>query len=162
MRTFSRLVATSLVVIGLGACAGSGLEGIGPKEGVGTLVGAGTGALIGSQIGGGRGQLVATSLGTLLGGYLGNQAGRSLDRADQIYAGQAQLQSLEFAPSGAATSWRNPDTGNYGEVVPMPAYQGPSGAYCREFRHNVYIGGQKEPIYGTACRQPDGQWQLMH
>ena len=54
------------------------VEGVGKRY----RLGAGTGALIGAQFGHGGGQLVATSVGTLLGAYLGNEAGKSLDRAD--------------------------------------------------------------------------------
>jgi surface antigen len=152
------LIATIGMTLGLGACAG--YQG-GPKEGVGTLLGAGTGALIGSQIGDGRGQLVATSVGTLVGGYIGNQAGKSLDRADAVYAGRAQLQSLEYAPTGRETAWRNPDNGHYGSVTPTYTYQQESGGYCRDYTHEVYMDGRVEYVDGTACRRDDGRWEAV-
>jgi surface antigen len=36
-----------------------------------------------------------------------------------------------------------------------------SGKYCREFQQTVTIGGKTEQAYGTACRQPDGSWQIV-
>lgn len=36
-----------------------------------------------------------------------------------------------------------------------------TGRYCREFRHEVSIGGKKEQAYGTACRQADGSWEVI-
>jgi surface antigen len=154
-----RLVGSVLLSLALVGCAGSDL---GPKQTVGTLVGAGTGALIGAQIGHGRGRLVATSVGTLLGAYLGNEAGKSLDRADQLYAGRAEYHALEYTPAGSSTPWRNPDTGHYGSVTPIETYGTAGGDYCREFQHRAEIGGRTQSVYGTACRTPDGQWRAVY
>jgi surface antigen len=159
MQSLPRLAAMALAALGLVGCANSDL---GPKQTVGTLVGAGTGAFIGSHIGRGTGRLVATSVGTLLGAYLGNAAGKSLDRADQLYASRAEYEALEYTPSGSSTPWRNPDTGHYGSITPIETYETASGQYCREFQHQAQIGGRTRDVYGTACRTPDGQWQAVH
>jgi surface antigen len=159
MQSLPRLAAIALVALALVGCANSDL---GPKQTVGTLVGAGTGALIGTQIGRGRGQLIATSVGTLLGAYLGNEAGKSLDRADRLYASRAEYEALEYTPSGGSTPWRNPDTGHYGSVTPIETYESAGGQYCREFQHQAQIGGRTRDVYGTACRTPDGQWQAAY
>ena len=84
----------------------------------------------------------------------------SLDRADRIYASRAVSHSLEHESSGNATAWRNPDSGNAGEVTPTRTYQTPTGGYCREYQHAVTVGGKSETAYGTACRQPDGSWKI--
>jgi hypothetical protein len=34
-------------------------------------------------------------------------------------------------------------------------------SYCREYTRSVYIGGQREEAYGTACMQPDGSWMIV-
>ena len=159
MNRLSRLFAASLALLTLGACA---TDQIATKQGMGTLIGAGTGALIGSQIGDGRGQLVATSIGTLVGAYVGNQAGQSLDRADALHASRAHHKSLEYTPAGTTTAWVNPDTGHTGSVTPTRTYTSSSGDYCREFQHKVQIGGETEHMYGTACREPDGSWQVVN
>ncbi|MGB5177274.1 MAG: hypothetical protein WBP44_00955 [Gammaproteobacteria bacterium] len=36
-----------------------------------------------------------------------------------------------------------------------------SGRYCREFQHEITIGGKGEQGYGIACRQPDGNWEVV-
>lgn len=36
-----------------------------------------------------------------------------------------------------------------------------TGRYCREFQQEVRIGGNKERAYGTACRNPDGSWEVV-
>ena len=32
---------------------------------------------------------------------------------------------------------------------------------CEEYTKLVSIGGESQTIYGTACRQPDGTWDIM-
>jgi len=142
----------------LGGCA-SGEYGT--KQTVGALAGAGAGGLLGAQIGHGKGQLAATAAGTVLGALLGNEVGKSLDRADRSYASDAQYQALEYAPAGDEVAWQNPDSGHYGAVTPLRTYQATSGSYCREFQQQAAIGGEIQAVYGTACRQPDGSWQVV-
>lgn len=36
------------------------------------------------------------------------------------------------------------------------------GKYCREYRSRVEIGGNVRTTYGTACQQPDGQWEVVN
>ena len=100
MSNLPRFAAGVLLSLTLAGCANADL---GPKQTMGTLLGAGTGALIGAQFGHGTGQLVATSVGTLLGAYLGNEAGKSLDRADALYASRAETRRWSTRPR-AATS----------------------------------------------------------
>jgi len=133
----------------------------GPKEGAGTFIGAGTGALLGSHVGSGKGRLVAVAIGTLAGAMIGQDIGRSLDKADQIAMQQNAQYALENAPTNTSTPWRNPDTGNSGQITPVETYQTSSGEYCREYHQTVWIAGQEQQAYGTACRQPDGTWKII-
>lgn len=159
MSTLSRPLVSALVALALVGCANSDF---GTKQTVGTLAGAGAGGLLGAQVGKGSTRLAATAAGTLLGAFLGGEVGKSLDRADAVHASQAQYQALEYTPSGYSTAWRNPDSGHYGSVTPIETYQSSGGAYCREFQHQVQIGGRARNVYGTACRTPDGQWQVVN
>jgi surface antigen len=134
---------------------------MGPKETGGTLLGAGTGALLGSQIGSGRGTIVAVAIGTLAGALLGQEIGRSLDRADQLMMERNAQYALENTRTNVATTWRNPDSGNYGAITPTETYQTSQGQYCREYSQTVVVAGQAQQAYGTACRQPDGQWLII-
>lgn len=134
----------------------------GSKQLGGALLGAAAGGFIGSQIGKGTGQLAAVAAGTLLGAFIGSEVGKSLDRADQLYAEQTALHSLERAPTGTTSSWVNPDSGHSGAFTPVRTYQTAGGAYCREYQQTVTIGGKTEQAYGTACRQPDGNWKLVN
>jgi surface antigen len=58
-------------------------------------------------------------------------------------------------------TWRNPDSGRYGDVVPGPAYPGSGGVTCRQYTETVYIDGKPQSARGTACRNPDGTWTTV-
>jgi surface antigen len=150
----------ALVAIGLSlaACAGTP-DGPGPRENSGTLIGAGSGALLGAAVaGGGTGNRVAGGvIGAALGAIIGNRIGAALDDEDKQRAYAAQEAALERGESGAPMSWRNPDSGRYGTVVPGPAYVD-AGRNCRSFTHTIYIDGRPQTARGTACRNPDGTW----
>jgi len=47
-------------------------------------------------------------------------------------------------------------------MTPLKTYQRPSGQYCREYQQTIYVGGQQQQAYGTACRQPDGSWEIQN
>ena len=135
--------------------------GPGPRENTGTLLGAGTGALLGAAVaGGGTGnRLAGAAIGGLIGGFLGNRIGASMDEEDRRRAYAAEMTALESGRSGAPVGWRNPDSGRYGEVVPGAAYQDRvRHVTCRPYTHTIYIHGQPEVARGTACRNPDGTW----
>lgn len=71
--------------------------------------------------------------------------------AAQVYA--------TAAPIGETISWS--DGRASGQVTAIREGNSSAGRYCREFHHEVTIGGKKEQSYGTACRQPDGSWELI-
>ncbi len=131
-----------------------------PKQTGGTLLGAGLGALAGSQIGSGKGQMAAIAIGALAGGLAGGSIGRSLDDADRMYANRNAQQSFETTRTGATSTWRNPDSGNSGTITPTRTYQTARGANCREYESTIYVEGKSETSKGTACRQPDGSWKI--
>ena len=163
-----KILFATVALIPLVGCAQQGQQGYAPPGEVGmnkttggALVGAGLGGLAGSQLGHGSGKIATTALGVVLGGLLGGSVGASLDRADQAAINQTTQQALETAPVNQAMPWRNPQSGNYGTVTPVQTYQEADGTYCREYQQTVVVGGQSQQAYGTACRQPDGTWQIQ-
>lgn len=136
------------------------MQGVGQKQGFGTLSGAALGGWAGSQIGGGTGKLAATAAGTLFGALLGNSIGSSLDRADQAHMSQAQQQAFA-APIGHPVQWQNPQSLHYGTITPTRQGYSASGMPCREFQQTIYVGGRSEQGFGTACQQADGSWQIQ-
>jgi len=135
-----------------------GCESTGPKATVGGLGGAAAGGLLGAALGG-KGTGIAA--GTILGGLIGSAIGDRLDAADREKARAAASQALESVPSGQSVAWRNPDSENSGVVTPVRTYQTATGQYCREYMQTITIGGERHQSYGTACRQPDGNWQIV-
>ncbi|MDR6292156.1 MULTISPECIES: RT0821/Lpp0805 family surface protein [Inquilinus] len=151
----------TIVAALVGAVALAGCQDFGPKQGAGTLIGAAGGGLLGSQFGSGGGKLAATAAGVLIGAWLGNSVGSSLDRSDQLYAERTYNQAFEGTRSGTESSWRNPDSGNYGTVTPTRTYQN-AGRDCREFTQTIYIQGRAQTGTGTACRNGDGTWAIVN
>lgn len=140
-----------------GVAGGGGIT----KADVGTLGGAVGGAVIGNQFGGGSGRVAAIAIGTLLGAGIGRSIGGSLDRADMAYYNETQQAALETGQPGQTLPWHNPQSGVSGSFTPSSYYTNNSGQYCREFNQTVNISGKTERAYGTACRQPDGSWQIV-
>jgi surface antigen len=155
----SKFAAVAVLGLLVAGCAGSPDGMTGPKENTGTLIGAGSGALLGAAVtGGGPGnKLAGAAVGGLLGGLIGNRIGAAMDDEDKRRAYAAQVDALERGPSGAPVAWKNPDSGRYGSIVPGPAYQD-AGRNCRSYTHTIYIDGRPETSRGTACRNPDGTW----
>ncbi len=154
------LPAVLLAALATGSCQDSGGSSpdFGPKTGIGAALGAAGGGLLGAAAGGGATGIAA---GVLLGGLLGGATGSALDDQDKRRAANAAQQALESKPSGATTTWTNPDTGHSGSVTPTRTYEASNGQYCREYEQSVTIGGKAQKSYGTACRQPDGSWKLV-
>lgn len=155
------MVMVAVSTLGLSACDPNTGQFTMNKQTAGTGIGAVVGGLAGSSIGKGSGQLWATGAGAVLGGLLGSSVGASLDKADMAYANQAATQANN-APIGQSITWNNPQSGNYGTITPVRDGKDTSGRYCREYQQTVTVGGKKQSAYGTACQQPDGQWEIVN
>ena len=125
---------------------------------MGSLVGGLVGAVAGSGVGKGKGKLAAVAGGTVLGLLLGGSIGHSMDKADQGCVGQA----MEHAKENQPIAWKNPDTEEQYTVTPVRTFQTNEGRYCREYQAQATVGGKVQETYGTACRQPDGAWQIIN
>lgn len=127
-------------------------------EDVGTISGGVIGGLIGSQFGGGAAaKLAATAGGAIVGAYLGGKIGKTMDKVDRMEMQRA----LETAPTGRAVNWSNPDTGYRYTVQPTRTYYH-EHLPCREYITKAIIDGRTETVRGSACRQPDGTWHVVH
>lgn len=159
MRRRNRACQGALVSAILMAFLLLGCESTGPKTAIGGLGGATAGGLLAAALGG-KGPGIAA--GAILGGLIGGTIGDRLDAADREHANTAAAQALEAVPAGQSVPWRNPDSGNTGAVTPVRTYQTSTGQYCREYTQTINIGGEKHQSYGTACREPDGSWRIVH
>ena len=71
--------------------------------------------------------------------------------AAQIKATQAEV--------GETIIWNK--SGASGSVTVLRDGTSTAGRYCREFQQEVTIGRKREVAYGTACRNPDGSWEVV-
>ena len=153
-----RIATATLFVLTLTACQTFQNS---PKQTGGTLLGAGLGALVGSQFGSGKGQLAPVAIGALGGAFLGSEVGKSLDKSDRLFMERNARNTMERSRTGQTSSWRNPDSGHSGTLTPTRTFQTASGQPCREYQQTVTIGGRTENAYGTSCRQADGSWKIV-
>ena len=129
----------------------------GPKEEAGMVIGGVLGGLLGAQVDSRDRDLrnIAIIAGTLAGSAIGGSIGRSMDATDRLRAGQ----TLETVRTGVSSTWRNPDSGVDYSFTPTRTYTR-GDQPCREYTMTALIGGRKEEVYGTACRQADGSWRV--
>jgi surface antigen len=139
--------------IDIGTCN----RGFSNSQLVGGALGAVVGGLLGSKVGKGDGKLAATAAGTLLGALAGASIAQSMDTADN----ECVRKTLEGSLDQRQVAWQNPDADAQYKVTPVKSYKNTAGRYCREYITEAVIGGVTEKVYGTACRQPDGAWELM-
>jgi len=121
------------------------------------VIGGLLGGALGSQVGRGDGRTTAIILGSLAGAAIGGSIGHSMAETDKLKTAHA----LENVRTGVPTSWKNPDSGNEYVVVPTRTYEASSGP-CREYTIDAVVAGKKDKLFGTACRQPDGSWQVRN
>ena len=152
MHKIYRLLALLvLVFFTLIACEGH-------RTAIGGVGGAAAGGFLGHALGGGTAGIFA---GAIAGGLIGGAIGDRMDAADRRESERAAQRAFETAPSGQATTWNNPDSGNHGSVTPTRTFQTDSGQYCREFQQAVVISGEEQKAHGTACRHADGSWRIV-
>ena len=145
------IIASVFASIGLTGCSTT-------NQDMGTLAGGVAGGLLGSQFGGGTGQLVAIGVGTLAGAFIGNKLGQSMDEADEMKMNS----TFENNSIGQPAYWQNQKTGASYTVTPTQNVTINGNQYCREYRSVAVVAGKRQQVYGTACRQPDGSWQVQN
>ncbi len=128
------------------------------RELLGAALGGAAGGLLASEIASSKDRPLAIAGGTLLGILVGGSIGRSMDQLDQHCVGQI----LEYAPAQQPVAWENPDRESSYRVTPVHTYEDGQERYCREYQTVATVGGERRETYGTACRQPDGSWQIVN
>ncbi|GIL06694.1 MAG: glycine zipper domain-containing protein [Burkholderiaceae bacterium] len=117
------------------------------------VAGGAIGGIVGARSSDPDSRAVAVIVGTAIGAVLGAKIGRELDRADQACIGH----SLELAGDNKVVRWNNAQTGVAYELVPLAG----DGRNCRNFRLNASRGAASESALRKACRDGQGQWQLV-
>ncbi len=160
-------IAIGAVALALAACdQQGGFGGAGTKQTIGTVGGAVAGGLAGSgrsaaaRAGSGRRAPACCSAR-----WSAARSAAALDRADQRCHGPERILQCAFntGRSSQTVQWRNPDSGNYGYVNPRSVPISRIPVTCREYNADRSISAVvAEQAYGTACRQPDGSWQIQN
>ena len=162
-RASIRRLLAGLLVVGLGGAI-AGCAPMSENETAGTIIGGVAGAVVGNTFGKGSGRHAATALGAVIGATVGRNIGRSLDETSRLRAGEATEQALETADIGESITWENPaNEGGPAHGTATVTRQGADreGRTCREFQQTVTIGGRQEQSYGTACRDENGDWEIV-
>jgi hypothetical protein len=61
-----------------------------------------------------------------------------------------------------APAYYAPPAPAYVEPDQQAAAPGYDQSNCQPYHSTVVVGGQRERVSGTACRQPDGTWRLVN
>jgi surface antigen len=122
---------------------------------IGAALGAATGAVVGSQVVDKEDKAIGVIGGLIVGGVVGGLIGHAMDSVDEACMGHA----LEYAADGSPVRWHDPNGNDY-NVVPRETYQA-GGRYCRNYTTTMVIDGAPESLDGTACRRPDGNWDIV-
>ena len=97
--------------------------------------------------------------------FIGGAAGPLV--AGEIQSGMTPIDNgcvgltLEYAQNSQPVAWQNPGNGAQYQVTPVRGYQAPNGLNCREYTIAATLNGRSQRIDDTACRLPNGLWQLQ-
>ena len=126
----------SIVVLAGGLLvAGCENQGYGTKQTIGAGTGAVLGGLAGATVSKSSSSATRRSDGhwrhcrTAVGSEIGHMDDQDRQKADTA------VQQAHTAPIGQEITWNNPDSGNYGTVVPTREGTDSSGRYCCEYHH---------------------------
>jgi surface antigen len=97
----------------------------------------------------------------LVGGLAGSDLARMLDPADRQKIKEITQQTLETSVSGQVMGWHNPFSRNAGTIVAARAFPNAAGEWCRGIEQSITVVRETRHGKGTACRRPDGRWEIQ-
>ncbi|WP_338722975.1 hypothetical protein [Devosia sp. XK-2] len=92
-------------------------------------------------------------------GFVDPAALALMSAKDSNEANSAQFYALQFGRPGAPRQWAG-DKGTTGSVAVGP-YVRVNNLDCRDFTHTVKVGGTDYVKKGTACREVNGNWNVV-
>ncbi len=147
----------SVLIAGAAALLLCGCNGGGSRIVTGAIPGANPGKVIGSPISTGAGE---ARVGPVEGALIGADVGRSLSDSERALALKAEYEALEYGRAGEETSWQSP-SGSVNGTIRVGSVSQVNSLDCREYTHNIAVGGRMRVVHGTACREPNGVWRVM-
>ncbi len=92
-------------------------------------------------------------------GFVDPAALALMSAKDSNEANSAQFYALQFGRPGAPRQWAG-DKGTTGSVAVGP-YVRVNNLDCRDFTHTVKLNGADYVKKGTACREQNGNWNVV-
>jgi len=127
----------------------------------GVIAGALIGGLLGNSLGRGSGRGGATIAGVVVGGAMGAALTKNLNCEDQSYAYKTYYDGFNSGRTNVPYQWRNPNSGNYGEMRVNNYNYDQGGFRCASFTQQIFVNGRPQAANGRACQQPDGTWAVV-
>ena len=155
---------TKVYAIAAALALASGCAQMPENETAGTIIGGVAGAVAGSHFGKGSGKNAMTAVGAVIGASAGSQIGRAMDATSKELQNTTMENALERGEVGSTIQWDNPENEGgsaHGSTRVTRTGSNADGRPCREFHQEVWIGGEKEQMYGTACKDRAGAWKII-
>jgi len=102
-------------------------------------------------------RVAAIIVDDISGSAVGEHIGQFMNDEDRIHVSK----SLEYSRTGQSLNWHNRESNYDYMVIPTRTYEA-HGIPCREFTLRMNNGERQNEVYGTACRQADGNWRLVN
>ncbi len=158
-----KLTAVTLVVSLAGAGALAGCQTIERETGLNTSTQ--TGAAGGAAVGGIIAALASANpawiaASVILGGVTGGALGNYLGEKDAKQYAQHHYQALDNLSAGQTSSWRDPQTGNYGSTTVHRTFTASDGALCKNFTESMHTSAKDVKETATACKASNGEWKV--
>jgi surface antigen len=102
---------------------------------------------------------IALATTSVSNGFVDASALSRMTAKDSAEANSAQFYALQFGRPGAPRQWTG-EKGTTGSVAVGP-YVRVNNLDCRDFTHTVKVGGQDFVKKGTACREPNNNWNVV-
>ncbi|MEI7790390.1 MAG: hypothetical protein WCJ15_04355 [Alphaproteobacteria bacterium] len=79
-----------------------------------------------------------------------------------IRSGLDDRRGADSGRTNVPYQWRNPNSGNYGEVRVNNYFNDSGGFRCANFNQKIFVRGRPQAATGRACQQPDGTWTVVN
>lgn len=104
--------------------------------------------------------IASSGAGISGGGLVGGVFGADLNAEDRQLAVNAEYKALEYGKVGVNSQWAGSNGSTSGKVVAAQPYRVGSQD-CRQYSHEILVGGVSKRSRATACRNNDGSWSLL-
>jgi surface antigen len=128
---------------------------------IGQMIGGAVGAIVGSNYGSGNINALATILGATGGYLIGGQIAIILSKEEKEELNDVMQDSLENSEINEPSVWESDENENLkAEIIPIENFT-LNNYSCRKYKQIVLIDNEKNINESKACRDSDGNWQIL-